>query len=169
VRILGRMLIGLILLGLVLGWILRPRVPRSKLPLLLAAAFVPALLHALFTGWWAVRIGVASAALAGYGVAVVVLLVVGWLWTQRTAPQRPFLAALGVPGHAVVQMVATSLLGRFTLAVGAVLDPLPGVVLLGVATALGAALLVILPTREHLGWNPPRWWTALGRIGRRER
>jgi hypothetical protein len=96
------MLIGLILLGLVLGWILRPRVPRAKLPLLLAGAFVPALLHALFTGWWTARIGVASAPLAGYAVAVVALLVIGWLWTRRTAPQRPFLAALGVPGHAVV-------------------------------------------------------------------
>jgi hypothetical protein len=163
------MLIGLVLLGLVLGWILRSKVPRARLGSVVAAAFVPAVVHALFTVWWAGAVGLDWPPLLVYGAAVAVLLALAFVWTTRTARERPLLAALGVPGHALVQSLLTSLLGRLTLAVGAVLDPLPGLLLLGIAVSFGAALLVLLPTREQLGFRTPRWWSALGRIGRRER
>jgi hypothetical protein len=149
VRTLGRLLIGLVLLGLVAGWMLRPHLPRRRLGLVLALVFLPAALHALALTWWASGVGVAALPLAGYAAGCAVTIALAWWWLQRTAPTRPFTAPLAVPAQAFVQVAATSLLGRGTDPLGAAVDVLPGLTLLGASVAIAAALVGILPTREH--------------------
>jgi hypothetical protein len=77
-----------------------------------------------------------------------------------------------VPAQAFVQVGFASLLGRAAAISGAAVDILPGVALLGITVAIGSALVVMLPTREHFprfGIGTPRWWTALDRTLRRRR
>jgi hypothetical protein len=167
------MLIWLVLLGLIAGWILRSRVGRSQLPLVIALAFAPAVVHGVGTTWWALSVGVDPIWVAGFAALWLLLVALAWWWLRRTAPVRPFLAPLAVPAQAFLQFALTSLLGRAATGAGAAVDVLPGVAMLGATLAIGAALLVMLPTREHfprLGLpTAPRWWTALGRAGRNRR
>jgi hypothetical protein len=172
VRTLGRLMIGLVLLGLVAGWILRPRLPRRRLPAVIALAFLPAAVHALGTAWWALGVGITAAWVALYAVACLALVTLGWWLLRASASRRPFTAPLAVPVQAFVQVALTSLLARAPGAAGAVVDVLSGVVLVGAGVMVAAALVVLLPTRDHFprfGIPTPRWLQALGRTMRGRR
>jgi len=170
VRTLGRLFIGLIVLGLILGFIVRGRWPRRQLRWLVAVCFVPALLHAAYIGMHAAGEGVA---LAWVGVFVGVALtsaVAGWWYAVRIAPARPVGAALVVPAQALFQGLASGALERAVIALGASVDLVATAAFGGVAMMLAAALLVVLPTREHFPQLPraPTWWVALMRaLGKR--
>lgn len=169
-RTLGRFLIGLIVLGLMLGFVMRGRWPRSQLRPLLALCFVPALLHGAFYTHAAFAAGVSAAWVGTYLGVVLTGIAAAWWYAQRSAPLRPLATALLVPGHALAQGLATGLLERAVAAVGAATDQVGTAALLGVAAMLAAALLVVLPTRDHFPWLPraPRWWVALLRtLGKR--
>ena len=171
-RTLGRLMIGLILLGLVAGWILRPRLPRRRLPAVIALAFLPAAVHAVATSWWAIGVGITAAWVAGYVVACLGLVALAWWFLRGRASERPFTAPLAVPVQAFVQVALTSALGRAPGAEGAVVDVLSGVVLVGAGVTVAAALVVLLPTRDHFprfGIPTPRWMRALGRTMRGRR
>ncbi|MBA2668710.1 MAG: hypothetical protein H0U69_16935 [Trueperaceae bacterium] len=165
------MLLGIVLLGLVAGWIVRPRLPRRRLPLVLALAFAPAVVHGVGITWWSTAAGFPPAFVAFYGVAVAVLLGLSWWWLRRSYGTRPFMAPFALPVQAFLQVMLTSLLGRSTSAAGVAVDILPGVALMGLAVAIASALVVVLPTRDHFprfGVSAPRWLRALGRaLGRR--
>lgn len=169
-RTLGRLFIGLIVLGLMLGFVVRGRWPRRHLRWLVAVCFAPALLHAVYTGMHAAGEGVE---LAWVGVFVGVALtsaLAGWWYAVRIAPARPVGAALVVPAQALFQGLASGALERAVIAMGASVDPVATAALGGVAIMLAAALLVVLPTREHFRWLPraPAWWVALLRaLGKR--
>lgn len=165
-RTLGRLFIGLIVLGLMLGFIVRGRWPRRQLRWLVAVCFVPALLHAAYIGMHAAGEGVE---LAWVGIFVGVALtsaLAGWWYAVRIAPARPVGAALVVPAQALFQGLASGALERAVIALGASVDLVATAAFGGVAMMLAAALLVVLPTREHFPQLPraPAWWVALMRV-----
>lgn len=169
-RTLGRLLLGLIVLGLLLGVVVRGRWPRGALRSLLAIAFVPALLHAGYAGWASADAGVDPTWVGLFVVAALAAVAGAWWYAVRLAPLRPLSAALVVPGHALAQGLAAGLLERAAVAAGQAFDPLAAATFAGVAVLFGAALVVALPRREHFGWLPraPRWWVALLRaLGKR--
>jgi len=169
-RTIGRFALALVVLGLMLGFTLRGRWPRSRLPALLALALVPAVVHALVSAWSAQRFGVDSSWLALYLVSTSAAVAMAWRYAVRLSRERPFSAALVVPGHALAQAFVTGLLERAVVALGHAFDPLGIVALGGAAIVAGGALAVVLPTRAHLTWLPraPRWWRALLRaLGKR--
>jgi hypothetical protein len=168
VRALGRLLLGLIVLGLLAGFVLRSRVPRRQLPWVVAGAFAPALLHAVGTSVWAVAVGVEPVWVTLYAAGALGTIAVAWWWLRRLTPERPFVAPLTVPLQAGAQVGITTALGRAAVAAGAAVDVLPAVGLLGASVAVAAALLVVLPSRAHLPSLPtpraPAWLRALGRV-----
>ena len=127
--------------------------------------------RACWTVWWIASLGLDLVWATCYGVLAASLIAGAWWWMRAAAPTRPFLAALAVPVHAFVQVALTSALGRVAGSAGASVDVLPGVALLGITVAFAAALVVLLPSREHfprLGIPAPRWLRGLGRVfGRR--
>ena len=169
-RILGRLFIGLLVLGLMLGFMLRGRWPRHQLRWLIAICFVPAVLHAGLVAYGALDEGV-EAGWVGLYLGVVLSSALGaWWYLLRLAPHKPFSAALLVPGQALFQSLASGALERAVIALGAAVDPVATAAYAGVAVLLGAALLVVLPTREHFPRLPraPAWWVALLRaLGKR--
>lgn len=169
-RTLGRLLIGLVVLGLMLGFVVRGRWPRSQLRWLLALCFVPAVLHAAYYTHASLTQGVAPAWVGAYLGVALVGTVLAWWYALRLAPIRPFGAALMVPGHALFQGLLTGLLERAVIALGTSIDPVGTAALAGVAAMLAAALVIVLPTRDHFPGLPraPRWWVALLRaLGKR--
>jgi hypothetical protein len=170
VRTLGRLLIGLIRLGLLLGFMLRGRWPRQRLRWLLAACFLPALVHAGLAAAGALDDGVDAGWVVLFLVATLASAAGGWHFAARLAPFRPFSAALVVPGQAMFQGLATGALERAVIALGASVNPVATAAFVGVAVMLGTALAVVLPTRAHFPGLPraPAWWVALMRtLGRR--
>ncbi|TVR85093.1 MAG: hypothetical protein EA416_17625 [Trueperaceae bacterium] len=165
-RTLGRLLIGLIVLGLMLGFIVRGRWPRSQLRWLIALCFLPATLHAGYYTQAALAEGVVPGWVGAYLGVALVGIVFAWWYTLRLAPSRPFGAALMVPGHALAQGLLTGLLERAVIALGASIDPVGTAALGGVSAMLAAALVIVLPTRDHFPGLPraPRWWVALMRV-----
>ena len=169
-RTVGRLLLGLIVLGLLLGLAVRGRWPRRALAQLIAIAFLPAFLHGLYVSWVSLDAGVDAAWVGLFLGTVLAITLTAWWYAVRLAPARPLSAALVVPGHALAQSLGAGFLERAAVAQGQGFDPLAAAAFGGVAVLLGAALLVILPTREHFGWIPraPRWWVALLRaLGKR--
>lgn len=169
-RTLGRLLIGLIVLGLMLGFIVRGRWPRAQLRWLIALCFLPAALHAAFYTHAALEAGVEPLWVGGYLGVALAGIVFAWWYALRLAPLRPFAAALIVPGHALFQALLTGLLERAVIALGTAIDPVGTAALGGVSAMLAAALVIVLPTREHFPALPraPRWWVALLRaLGKR--
>ncbi len=169
-RTLGRLLIGLIVLGLMLGFIVRGRWPRSQLRWLIALCFLPATLHAAYYTHGAWAEGVAPGWVGAYLGVALVGIAAAWWYTLRLAPLRPFAAALLVPGHALFQGLWTGVLERAVVALGASIDPVGTAALGGVSALLAAALVIVLPTRDHFPGLPraPRWWVALLRaLGKR--
>ncbi len=169
-RTLGRLFIGVILLGLMLGFTLRERWPRRHLRWLFVACFMPAVAHAVFAVFAAVDASVEPAWVISYLGVVSISVVAAWWYLLRLVPTHPFSAALVVPGQALLQGLATGGLERVVIARGAAVDPVATAVFGGVALLLGAALLVVLPTREHFPNLPraPAWWVALMRtLGKR--
>lgn len=170
VRTVGRLLLGLVVLGLLLGLVTRGRWPRDRLGALLALALTPALLHAAYVTWTSLAIGVDPVWIGLFLGAAVAGVVGAWWYAQRLARERPLSAALVVPGHALAQGLVAGLVERAAVTLGQAFDPMATAAFGGVAVLLGAALLVALPTREHFGWIPraPRWWVALLRaLGKR--
>ena len=169
-RTLGRLFIGLIVLGLMLGFVVRGRWPRRHLRWLVAVCFVPALLHAGYAAVAAAGEGVDPVWVGVFvGVALTSALA-GWWYAVRIAPARPVGAALVVPAQALFQGLASGALERAVIALGASVDPVATAALGGVAIMLASALLVVLPTREHFPQLPraPAWWVALMRaLGKR--
>jgi hypothetical protein len=169
-RVLGRMLLGLIVLGVILGFVLRNRWPRHQLPWLLAAAFAPALLHLAFIAFRSGAEGVAPRWVGLYVAVTAATAAAAWWQARRLADVRSASAALLVPAQALLQWVATGVLERAVIALGAAPDPIATVAFVGVAIMVGTALLVALPSRAHLPAGPraPAWWVALMRtLGRR--
>lgn len=166
------MMIGLVLVGLVAGWVMRARLPRERLPLVVALAFLPALLHAFGTTWFAASLGLDLLPVVLFALFAAASIALAWWWMRGAYHDRPFLAPVAVPVQAFLQFAASSLLDRSARTIGAAVDVLPSVALTGLTIAIAAALFVLLPSRAHfprLGITPPRWWTALGRATRRRR
>ncbi len=169
-RTLGRLFIGLIVLGLILGFMLRGRWPRHQLRWVIAVAFVPALLHLAVSASSARAEGIEFSLVGLYLVVVLASVAAAWWYAVRLAPTRPGSAALMVPVQALLQGLATGALERAVIVTGAAVDPVATAAFGGAAILLGTALLVILPTRAHFPWLPraPDWWVALLRArGRR--
>lgn len=169
-RTIGRLLLGLVVLGLLLGLVVRGRWPRDRLGVLLALAFAPALLHTAYVTWTSLTIGVDAVWIGLFLGAAVVGVAAAWWYALRLARERPLSAAMLVPGHALAQGLVAGLVERAAVVLGHAFDPMVAAAFGGVAVLLGAALLVALPTREHFGWIPraPRWWVALLRaLGKR--
>ncbi len=159
------MLLGLIVLGVILGFVLRGRWPRHRLPWLLAAAFMPALAHLAFIAFRSSAEGVAAAWIGLYLAVTAASVAAAWWYARRLAPIRPASAALLVPGQALFQWLATGVLERAVIVLGAAPDPIATVAFGGFAIMVGTALLIALPTRQHLPAGPraPAWWIALMR------
>lgn len=168
-RILLQALLVLAVVGLAGGWVLRSRLRTGGRRWVVAAAFLPFVAHAAYVAVWALRVGVEAAWVAAFAAACALIVVGAWWWVRRTARARPFRAPWALPAAAILQVVATQLLAAGARGLGVVVNPLPGVALFAVSVGLAATLIVVLPPRDPrpLGERGPRWWRALGRLGRR--
>lgn len=143
-RLLGRFALVLVVLGLLLGWIVRARWGTRPGRAFWVATFLPVVVHAVAEtvrgatapiGWWPV------VAFAGASVAFVVVAV----WLVRLALRtHAWRAALVPAGHALAHTVATSLLGG-ALSSAAVAPPVVGpAVVVAWAVVVSSAWFVVL-------------------------
>lgn len=110
-RLLGRFAIVLVVLGALLGWIVRGKWGTRPGPRFWWATFAPAGLHAAYVVQRAVVADLALVALGGYVLASVVLLAAAGVVVRALSEQRRGWAAAVPLAHALLHTIATSLLG----------------------------------------------------------
>jgi hypothetical protein len=162
-RLLGRFAIGLLLIGLGLGWWARRRWGplRSFAPWAVALALAP--LHAAIVAGRGLSIRADPGALLTYGAATVVLLgaAAGAIaWTRRAHPRWSAPVPLA---QALLQALATSALGPAYAAAGAAPPGLGSAFVVALTIViLGVGLVWATPPTE--GRRPFGWLRRSGRL-----
>jgi hypothetical protein len=109
--LLGRFAIVLVVLGALLGWIVRGKWGTRPGPRFWWATFAPAGLHAAYVVQRAVVADVALLALGAYALASVALLVAAGAVVRALSARRRGWAAAVPLAHALLHAIATSLVG----------------------------------------------------------
>lgn len=110
-RLLGRFAIVLVVLGALLGWIVRAKWGTRPGPRFWWATFAPAGLHAAYVVQRAVVGDVALVAVGGYAAASVALLGAAGFSVRALSGRRRGWAAAVPFAHALLHAIATSLIG----------------------------------------------------------
>lgn len=157
-RLLGRFAIVLVVLGALLGWIVRGKWGTRPGPRFWWATFAPAGLHAAYVLQRAVVAELGLVALGGYALASVALLVgAGGAVRALSARRRGWAAAVPL-AHALLHTIATSLLGgAFSAASEA--PPVVGPALVVAWSIVAASAWAIVLMRVG---RPRRWWRRGG-------
>jgi hypothetical protein len=165
--LLGRFAFVLVLLGLLLGWIVRSRWGTRPGARFWWATFAPAAVHAAYVVQRGLVTGLPWAATGAYAAASLALLVAAGLVVRRL-DAGPRVWAAGVPvAHALAHAIATSLLGS-AFSAASVAPPVVGPALV-VAWALvvGSAWVIVLA--GGAGGVGPGWWRRRrARLARRD-
>ena len=153
-RLLGRFAIVLVVLGVLLGWIVRGKWGTRPGPRFWWPTFAPAGLHAAYVVQRAVVADVALVAVGGYALASMALLVAaGGAVRALLAGRRGWAAAVPL-AHALLHTIATSLLGAaFSAASEAPPVVGPALVVAWAIVAASAWVIVLLQVGR-----PRRWW-----------
>jgi len=154
VRLLGRFAIVLVVLGALLGWIVRAKWGTRPGPRFWWATFAPAGLHAAYVVQRAVVADVALLALAAYALASVVLLALAGLGVRALSAQRRGWAAAMPLAHALLHTIATSLLGASFSAASAAPPVVGPALVVGWSIVAASAWAVVLLRVER----PRPWW-----------
>ncbi|MDF1522449.1 MAG: hypothetical protein P1P87_06460 [Trueperaceae bacterium] len=166
-RLLGRFAFVLVVLGLLLGWIVRSRWGTRPGARFWWATFAPAAVHAAYVVQRAVATGLPWVATGAYAAASLALLVAAWLAVRRLhAGPRVWAAAVPI-AHALAHAIATSLLGS-AFSAASVAPPVVGPALVvGWALVVGSAWVVVLAAGA--GGAGPGWWRRRrARLARRD-
>lgn len=118
-RTLGRFALVLVVLGALLGWIVRAKWGTRPGARFWWATFTPAGLHAAYVVQRAVVADVALAVLVGYALVSVALLVAAGASVRALSARRRGWAAAVPLAHALLHTIATSLVGAAFAAVAA--------------------------------------------------
>lgn len=157
-RLLGRFAIVLVVLGALLGWIVRGKWGTRPGPRFWWATFAPAGLHAAYVVQRAIVADIALLALGGYALASVALLVAAGVVVRALSVQRRGWAAAVPLAHALLHTIATSLLGAaFSAASEA--PPVVGPALVVGWSIVAASAWAIVLMRVA---RPRRWWRRGG-------
>lgn len=152
-RTLGRFAVVLVVLGALLGWIVRARWGTRPGVRFWWATFAPAALHAGYVVQRAFVAGIAPVALGGYALASVVLLVAAGASVRALSARRRGWAAVVPLAHALLHTIATSLTGAsFSAASEAPPVVGPALVVAWSIVAASAWAVVLLGLRR-----PGRW------------
>ncbi len=157
-RLLGRFALVLVVLGALLGWIVRAKWGTRPGPRFWWATFAPAGLHAAYVVQRAAVADVALLPLGAYAFASAALLVaVGGAVRALSAQRRGWAAAVPL-AHALLHTISTSLLGAaFSAASEA--PPVVGPALVVAWSIVAASAWAIVLLRVA---RPRRWWRKRG-------
>lgn len=135
-----------VVLGAVLGLLLRPALGRRRFALLAFLSLLPMVVHALYLAVISWQAGLEPAGLIPFGVLVLVLLAVGGVLARRWTRRAPLLAAFLPLFTGLVYAVGASLLfGSSLRATGVVPNAVASVAYGLVTLALIMMLLVFVP------------------------
>lgn len=157
-RLLGRFAIVLVVLGALLGWIVRGKWGTRPGPRFWWATFAPAGLHAAYVVQRAVVADVGLVALGAYVLASVGLLVAAGTAVRALSAHRRGWAAAVPLAHALLHTIATSLLGAVFSAASAA-PPVVGPALVVAWSIVAASAWAIVLLRVG---RPRRWWRRGG-------
>lgn len=124
-RLLGRFALVLVVLGLLLGWIVRARWGPRPGRAFWVATFVPVTVHAVVETLRAFSAPIGLGAPIAFAVASLALLAVSVLAVRGFLAGKAWRAAFVPLGHALAHVVATSLLGG-VLSTAGVAPPVVG-------------------------------------------
>ena len=145
-RLIFRFALVAIVLGLILGLLLRPALKRGRFLLLTVLSLLPVAGHAVYLGVISWQAGMQSVALLPFALVVLVLLLVGALLARRWQRTRPLLTALTPAFVALIYAVVASILWSVSLeATGVVPNAVAGAAVGLACLALVAMLLVFVP------------------------
>jgi hypothetical protein len=144
VRLLGRFALVLVVLGLLLGWIVRARWGPRPGRAFWIATFAPVTVHAVAETLRAFSAPIPIGAPLAFALASLALLAVSVLAVRAFLAGKAWRAALVPLGHALAHVVAASLLGG-VLSTAAVAPPVVGpAVTAAWALVVSSAWLVVL-------------------------
>lgn len=153
-RLLGRFAIVLVVLGALLGWIVRSKWGTRPGPRFWWATFAPAGLHAAYVVQRAVVADLSLAALLGYALASTALLVAaGGVVRALSTGRRGWAAAVPFV-HALLHAIATSLVGAAFSAASEAPPVVGPALVVGWAIVASSAWTIVL---MRVG-RPRRWW-----------
>ncbi len=153
-RLLGRFAIVLVVLGLLLGWIVRGKWGTRPGPRFWWATFAPAGLHAAYVVQRAAVADVGLVAVLGYALGSLALLVAAGGAVRALSAQRRGWAAAVPLAHALLHTIATSLLGAaFSAASEAPPVVGPALVVAWSIVAASAWAVVLLRVGRPRGWR----------------
>lgn len=151
-RLIIRFALIAVVVGLVLGLVLRPVLKRRRFGLLAVLSLLPVAAHAGYLWVISYQAGTPPGALLPFALVVLVLLIAGALLARRWARTLPLLAALTPGLVGLVYAVVASLVWSLSLeATGVVPNAVVGAAA-GLATlAFVAMLLVFVPEPVRVG------------------
>jgi hypothetical protein len=156
--LLGRFAIVLVVLGALLGWIVRSKWGTRPGPRFWWGTFAPAGLHAAYVVQRAVVADIALLALGGYALASVALLVAAGVAVRALSAQRRAWAAAVPLAHALLHTIATSLLGAAFSAASEAPPVVGPALVVGWSIVAASAWAVVLLRVAR----PRRWWRRGG-------
>jgi hypothetical protein len=158
--LLGRFAIVLVVLGALLGWIVRAKWGTRPGPRFWWGTFAPAGLHAAYVVQRAVVADVALVAVGGYAVASAALLAAAAGAVRALSARRRGWAAAVPFAHALLHAIATSLLGAAFSAASEAPPVVGPALVVGWSIVAASAWAVVLVRVGRPRWRRRRGGTA---------